>query len=90
MELLKDYEKSVLYHLDKSNVIVNDLSCITIERVSHLEEVKKDQVKYFYMLARSGVWLEDSSNGGFVVHHNSELPLVVMVTSKQHLDPLLM
>ena len=30
--------------------------------------------------------LEDSLNGGFMVHHNSESSLVVEVKFKQHLD----
>ena len=42
------------------------------------------------MLARLGVRIEDSLNGGIVVYHNSESSLVVKVKSKKHLDPLLM
>ena len=34
--------------------------------------------------------LEDSPDGGFMVHHNSESSLVVEVKSKQHLDQTLM
>ena len=34
--------------------------------------------------------LEDSLNGGFKVHHNSESSLVVEVKSKLHLDKSLM
>ena len=36
--------------------------------------------------ARLGVRLEDSLIGGLMIHHNSELSLVVEVTSKKHLD----
>ena len=43
-------------------------------------------MKDFRRLARLGVRLEDSLNGGFMVHHNSESSLVVEVKSKQHLD----
>ena len=42
------------------------------------------------MLARPGVQSENSPNGGFVVHKNSESYLVLEVKSKQHLDPRLM
>ena len=41
------------------------------------------------MLARLGVRIEYSLNGGVVVYHNSESSLVVEVKSKKHLDPLL-
>ena len=34
--------------------------------------------------------LEDSPNGSFMVHHNSNSSLVVKVKSKKNLDPLLM
>ena len=47
-------------------------------------------MKDVHRLARLGVRLEDSPNGGFMVHHNSNSSLVVEVKSKQHLDPLLM
>ena len=43
-------------------------------------------MKDVHMLARLGVRLEDSPNGGFMVHHNFESSLVVEVNSKQHLD----
>ena len=34
--------------------------------------------------------MEDSPNGGFIVNHKNESPLVVEVKSKQHLDQPLM
>ena len=34
--------------------------------------------------------MEDSLNGGFILHRNSESSLVVEVKSKKHLDPSLM
>ena len=42
------------------------------------------------MLARLGVRIEDSLNGGVVVYHNSESFFVVDMKSKKQLDPLLM
>ena len=77
LELLKHYDISVLYHPDKVNVVVDALSCMTVGGVSH-------------RLARLGVRLEDFSDGGFMVHHNSESYLVVEVKSKQHVDQPLM
>ena len=47
-------------------------------------------MKDVHRLVLLGVRLEDSPNGGFMVHHNSDSSLVVEVKSKQHLDPLLM
>ena len=47
-------------------------------------------MKDVHRLARLGVQLKDSSNVGFMVHHNYDSSLVVEVKSKQHLGPLLM
>ena len=46
---------------------------MTMGSVSHVEESKKDLVKYVHRLARLGARLEDSSNGSFMVHHPSRL-----------------
>ena len=76
---------SVLYHLGKANVIVDALSSLSMNSVSHVDEAKKDLVIYVHRLARLGVRLEDFPNGGFMVHHNSESYLVIKVKYKQHL-----
>ena len=70
--MLKDYDMSVLYHLGKDNVVADALSRMNIDSVSHIEEAKKDLMKDVHRLARLGVRLEDSLNGGFMVHHNFE------------------
>ena len=79
MELFKDYNMSILYHPGKANVVVDALSRMTMESVSQLEDGKKDLVHNVHRLARLGVWLKDSLNGGFVVHHDSESSLVIEV-----------
>ena len=55
-----------------------------------MEKSKKDLVKDVHRLDHLGDRIEDSPNGVFVVHHNSESSLVVEVKSKQYLDLLLM
>ena len=57
---------------------------------SHVEEAKKHKVKDVHKLAWLCVRLEDSPNGGFMVHRNSESSLVIEVKSKKHLgQPLI-
>ena len=90
LELFKDYDMSVLYHPDKDNVVSDALSRMNMGILSHIDESKKELVKDVQRLARSGMRLEDSPNGGFMIHHNSESSLVVEVKSKQHLDKSLM
>ena len=90
LELLNDYDMSVIDHPCKANVVANALSHMTMGSVSHVEEVNKDLVKDVHKLDHLGAMLEDSPNGGCVVYHKSESSLVVEVKSKQHLDPLSM
>ena len=90
LELLKDYDISVIYHPGKANVVAEALSRMTMGSLSHVEQEKKELVKDVHRLPRLGLWLEDSPNGGFMIHHNSDSSLVVEVKSKYHLDPLLM
>ena len=80
---------SVIYHPDKANAVADALSRMTMGSVSHIDEAKKDLVRDVNMFARLGVRLEDSLNGGFIVHNNSESSLVVEVKSKQQLDETL-
>ena len=47
-------------------------------------------MKNVHRLACLSIRLEDSPNGGIVVHHKSNSALVVEVNSKKHLYPLLM
>ncbi|WMV42180.1 hypothetical protein MTR67_035565 [Solanum verrucosum] len=65
-------------------------SGILEQKCGHVEDEKKELVRDVHMLARLGVQLVDSTKGGIMVHHSSESTFVVDVTSKQHLDPILM
>ena len=67
-------------------MVMDALSYMTMGSVSHIEKAKKDLVRDVHRFARLGVRLEDSSNGGFMVHHISKSSLEVEVKSKQHLD----
>ncbi|XP_069150485.1 uncharacterized protein [Solanum lycopersicum] len=71
---------SVLYHPGKANMVADTLSCMSMGCVSHVEEDKKELVKDVHRLARLGVRLDDSQNGGFMVHHNSDSSLVVEIS----------
>ena len=75
---------SVLYHLSKVNKVAGSLCRMTMGSASHVQEDKKDLVKDVHRLSPLGVKLEDSPNGGFMVHNNSKSSLVVEVKSKKH------
>ena len=80
--IVKQYDINVLYNPVKANVVTDALSQMTVRNVSHDEEAKKDLVNNVHRLARLGIRLEDSPNGGFTVHYNSEFFLVFEVKSK--------
>ena len=61
---------SVLYHLERENVVADAMNRIAMGSVSHVEKGKNELVKYVHRLARLCVRLEDSLKGGFMVHHN--------------------
>ena len=86
LELLKDYDMSVLYHPIKANVVSYALSRMTMGSVSHLDEAKEDLAREIQGLAMLRVRLESSPDGGVIVHHNSVSSLMVELMSKQHLD----
>ena len=70
--------------------VADALSQLSMGSVSHVDEFKRNLVTDVHRLARLEVWIEDSPNGGMVVHYNSELSLVIEVKSKKQLDQLLM
>lgn len=55
LEILKDYGMNDLYHLRKSNVVVDALSRLSMGSVSHVKEVKRDLTCDVHRLARLGV-----------------------------------
>ena len=86
LELLKDYDMSVLYHPGKANVVADALSRVSMGSVSHVVEGKKELARDVHRLARLGVRLFDSAEGSIGVQSSSESSLVSEVKEKQYLD----
>lgn len=61
LELLKDYDMSILYHPGKANVVADTLSRLSMESVSHVDEGKKELLKDVHRLVRLGARLVDST-----------------------------
>ena len=72
LELLKDYDMSILYHLCKANVVVDAIIRLSMGRTSHLEEEKRELSKDMKKLARLGVRLIDFTEGGIVMTNGTE------------------
>ena len=45
LELLKDYDLNVHYHLGKANVVLDALSRMSMGSITHVEDGKKELVK---------------------------------------------
>src|SRR5687767_14614162 len=89
LELLKDYDMSVMYHPGKANVVVDALSRLSMGSISHVEENKKELVNDVHRLAHLGVRLVDANDGKVLITKGSQSSLVNDVKAKQELDPKL-
>lgn len=61
---------SILYHLDKENVVADALSLLLMGSFAHIEDGKKKLVWDVHILSQLGVSLVDSTKGGFMVQNN--------------------
>lgn len=71
LELLKDYDMNILYHPGKTNVIADAFSRLSMGSTTHIEEEKKELAREVHRIARLGMQLVDSSEGGVVVQNGS-------------------
>ncbi|KAH0729411.1 hypothetical protein KY289_000599 [Solanum tuberosum] len=90
LELLKDYDLSILYHPGKANVVADSLSRLSMGSTAHIEEGKRELAKDVHRLALLGVRLMDSIEGGIAVKNGAESSLVSKVKEKQDQDPILL
>ena len=81
---------SVHYYPGKANVIVDDLSRLSMGSITHVEEKRREIVKDIHRLARLGVLLMSISDNGIKVHNGVESSLVVEVNENQKSDQMLL
>ena len=89
LELLKDYDMSVHYHLAKANMVADALSRVSMGGLAHVDSSEKEMAREVHRLARLGVRLDEVSNSGMVVVDSFKSSLVDEVITKQDLDPAL-
>ena len=83
LELLKDYDMSILYHPGKANVVVDALSKLSMGSTANVEEEKRELDKDVHRFARVGVTIMDFIEEGIVVTNGAESLLVSEVKEKQ-------
>ncbi|KAH0709023.1 hypothetical protein KY284_010450 [Solanum tuberosum] len=90
LELLKDYDMSILYHPGKANVVADALSRLCMGSTTHVEGEKRELAKDVHRPALLGVILMDSTLRGIVVTNGAESSLVSEVKEKQDQVPILL
>ena len=76
LELLKDYDMSILYHTSKANAVVDASSLLSMGSTAHVKEEKRELSKDLHRLACLGVSLIDSTERWIMVTNGAESSLV--------------
>lgn len=74
-----DYVMSILYHSHKANVVVDDLSRLSMGSTTQYKKDKEELVKDMHRLARWQVRLIDYTKGGVAVINGVKLSLLLEV-----------
>ncbi|XP_069144544.1 uncharacterized protein [Solanum lycopersicum] len=72
LELLEDYDLSILYHPGKINVDSDTLSRFSVGITSHVEERNRELAKDVHTITRLGVRVIDSTEGGIMITNGAE------------------
>ncbi|CAJ2662227.1 unnamed protein product [Trifolium pratense] len=86
MELLKDYDCTILYHPGKANVVADALSRKSMGSLAHLATIKRPIIKEFQELVESGVQLEIDSSKALLAHVQIRSTLVDDIKEAQSKD----
>ncbi|XP_049394724.1 uncharacterized protein LOC125859013 [Solanum stenotomum] len=88
LELLKDYDSSVLDYPEKICVVANALSQLSMNSVAHVEKGKKQLACDVHRLAWLRVCLVNSIEGDVTVDNGAESSYVFDVKYNKGLDPI--
>lgn len=69
LKLLKEYNVSVLFQLGKANIVIDELSRVSMESMDHVEDGKRESVKDVHRLGYLGVRVSGSNEGGLYMKH---------------------
>ena len=62
MKLLKDYYFSILYHIGKTNVVVDALSRKSVGSLAHISLERRPIIKYFHEMINQGLQWKVTKN----------------------------
>ena len=68
MELLKDYDCTILYHPNKANMFANTLSHKSMSSLAYISEVKRPLIKEIHELEINSTKFEIKEPGVLLAH----------------------
>ena len=86
IELLKDYDYQILYHLEKANVVTDALSRKSIGSLAHVAEQKKEIVKELCKLFSEGLSLEMPKTQPMIIQFWVRSKLIDEIRAAQTVD----
>ena len=86
MELLKDYDFTILYHPGKANVIADALSRKSIGSLAHIAVQKRHMVREVRNCLNAGVVLSVTNTGTMLAHVQVRSSLVEEIKQLQQDD----
>ena len=86
LELLKDYDCTILYHPDKANVVANALNRKFMGSLAHIAVQKRHMVREVRNCLNDGVVLNVTNRGTMLAHVQVRSSLVEEVKQLQHED----
>ena len=76
MELVKDYDCSILYHLCKANIMADALSRKSMESLAYIQVGRRLIVQELQQDEKDGIQLQIAELGIFLTHVEVKFPLV--------------
>ena len=76
MELVKDYDCSILYHPGKANVVADALSRKSLGSLAHIQVERRPIVQELQQVENDGIQLQIAEPGMFLAHVEVKFPLV--------------
>uniref|UniRef100_A0A1U7XQ22 Uncharacterized protein LOC104236387 n=1 Tax=Nicotiana sylvestris TaxID=4096 RepID=A0A1U7XQ22_NICSY len=89
LELLKDYDVDILYHLGKANVVADVLSRKSMGSLIDMQLERKEMVREIYQLTSLGVRLANFADSGVSVREVAESSIIEEVKRHQYEDLVL-
>ena len=86
MELVKDYDCSILYHPGKANVVADALSRKSLGSLAHIQVERRPIVQELQQVENDGIQLQIAEPGMFLAHVEVKFPLVDQIVEAQARD----